>query len=313
MSLRADGHVLVIGAAGIDVKAFVNGAIAMNTSNLGEIRNNIGGVARNIAENLSRLEIPTTLLTVVGRDSPGKRVVNRSREHGINCSHIRRVANGRTGNYVAVHDTDGNLVVAVSDYDILSYLDSDYLLRHENLFGEARLIVIDGNLSHETLATVFELAQRYQTPVSVDPTSPELADHLCAYLDQMYLIVPNAAETAALCGLPEPAHDRETAIAAARQLVSLGVQIAVVTLGENGLAYADGNGSGFIRAIHTTVVDPTGAGDAFSGAAIFGLLNELSVDEAMRLGVTAASLTLQTLEAVVPELSQELLYARLVV
>jgi hypothetical protein len=33
----------------------------------------------------------------------------------------------------------------------------------------------------------------------------------------------------------------------------------------------------------------------------------------MRLGVTAASLTLQTTESVVPTLTQELLYARLVV
>jgi hypothetical protein len=33
----------------------------------------------------------------------------------------------------------------------------------------------------------------------------------------------------------------------------------------------------------------------------------------MRLGITAASLTLQTYETVVPELSQELLYNRLAV
>jgi pseudouridine kinase len=37
------------------------------------------------------------------------------------------------------------------------------------------------------------------------------------------------------------------------------------------------------------------------------------VDEAMRLGATAASLTLQTPETVVPNLSQELLYDRLVI
>ena len=76
---------------------------------------------------------------------------------------------------------------------------------------------------------------------------------------------------------------------------------------------ADSTGSGYIDALRTNVVDSTGAGDAFTGATIFGLLNEVPVDEAMRLGVTAASLTLETLESVVPNLSQELLYARLVV
>jgi pseudouridine kinase len=99
----------------------------------------------------------------------------------------------------------------------------------------------------------------------------------------------------------------------ARTLVTLGVEIAVVTLGEAGLAYADSNGGGYINALNTQVVDTTGAGDAFTGAMIFGLMNDVPIDEAMRLGITAASLTLQTTETVVPNLSQELLYSHLVV
>ena len=93
----------------------------------------------------------------------------------------------------------------------------------------------------------------------------------------------------------------------------MGGAIAVVTLGEQGVAYADGSGGGFIRAMRSQIVDSTGAGDAFSAAVIFGLLNEVTVDEAMRLGMTAASLTLQSRETVLPDLSQELLYDKLVV
>src|SRR5690606_30725709 len=122
---------------------------------------------------------------------------------------------------------------------------------------------------------------------------------------------PNAVETKTLCGLEQPATDRDTANEAARQLVQMGASIAVVTLGAQRLAYADGSGGGFIRAVHTQVVDSTGAGAAFTGAVIFGLLNEVPVDEAMRLGVTAASLTLQSRETVLPDLSQELLYDKL--
>jgi pseudouridine kinase len=142
---------------------------------------------------------------------------------------------------------------------------------------------------------------------------PTLAVRLVDFLPSLYLVAPNAAETTALCGLPDPAQNREAAIDAARQLVSMGVKIAVVTLGEQGVAYADGSGGGFIRAVRTQVVDPTGAGDAFTAAVIFGLLNEVTVDEAMRLGMTAASLTLQSRDTVLPQLSQELLYDKLVV
>ena len=63
------------------------------------------------------------------------------------------------------------------------------------------------------------------------------------------MVAPNAAETTALCGLPNPATTRDNAIDAARQLVSMGVEIAVITLGAQGVAYADGSGGGFIRAV----------------------------------------------------------------
>jgi pseudouridine kinase len=277
------------------------------------VRNSVGGVARNVAENLSRLEVPVILLTAIGRDVQGARVIKQCRDSGINCRHVRRVADAQTGHHVALLKRDGELSAAVSDFDVLKYVDSDYLQKHERLFAAAALVVIDLNLSEEALATVFELAQRYGTRVAADPTSPELAVRLRPYLSQLYLVTPNAPETSVLCGLQHRAYDHDSAIDVARQLVGYGVDLAVVTLGEQGLAYADPNGSGYIRAMHTNVVDSTGAGDALTGAAIFGLLNQVPVDEAMKLGVTAASLTLQTRESVVQDLSQELLYARLVV
>jgi pseudouridine kinase len=231
----------------------------------------------------------------------------------VDTTHVRIMPGQRTGTYLAVLRPDERLLVAISDFAVLAAIDADYLKGHEPLFAGAAMIVIDATLDDDALATVFELAGNYRVRVCADPTTPRLAGRLRPYLDRLYMVCPNAAETTALCDLENPAHDHESAIAAARQLVALGVQIAVVTLGENGLAYADSSGGGYIRAIQTQVVDPTGAGDAFTGAAIFGLLNDLEVDEAMRLGATAASLTLQSQQAVLRNLSQELLYARLAV
>jgi pseudouridine kinase len=205
------------------------------------------------------------------------------------------------------------LITAISDFAVMESVDSNYLIGHERLFAEAAMIVLDATLTPPALETAFELAARHDVRVCVDPTSPALAVKLCPYIDHMYMVSPNAAETTALCGLADPAHDYDTAIHAARHLVSLGAKIAVVTLGEKGLAYADGSGGGHLPAISTHVIDPTGAGDAFSGTVIFGLLNEVPLDEAMRLGVTAASLTLHSPYTVLPTLSQELLYDQLAI
>ncbi|NJN54299.1 MAG: carbohydrate kinase family protein [Anaerolineae bacterium] len=61
------------------------------------------------------------------------------------------------------------------------------------------------------------------------------------------------------------------------------------------------------------MVDSTGTGDAVTAAIIFGFLNNLPPREAIRLGAAAASLTLQTNETVVPDLSLDMLYDHLIV
>ena len=308
-----EGHVLVIGSAGIDVKGRPDTDLEWETSNLGRVRNSVGGVARNIAETLARLEVDTILLTAVGQDAAGRRVVRLCEGAGINCDYIRRIPNARTGTYMALLTPTGDLMTAISDFAVIDHIDPDYLRQHEALFADAAMIVIDATLTPDALATVFELAGRYQVRLCADPTTPQLAVKLCDYIDRMYMVSPNAAETHVLCGLENTAHDHETAINTARHLVTLGSEVAVVTLGERGLAYADSSGGGFIPAVNTRVVDPTGAGDAFSGAVIFGLLNEVPIDEAMRLGVTAASMTLQSTHTVLPNLSQEMLYEQLAI
>ncbi|MCB9450825.1 MAG: carbohydrate kinase family protein [Anaerolineaceae bacterium] len=308
-----EGYVLVIGSAGVDIKGTPLAPLEWGVPNLGRVRNRAGGVARNIAENLARLEIETILITAVGDDAEGDRVLDYCEDNGIDCTHARIVENARTGTYMALLTPEGDLEVAIGDFAVINMIDRDYLLEHEPLLADAAMVVIDTTLSEDALHTVFELAARHKVRVCADPTTPALAAKLCPYISQLYFVAPNAGETTALCGLENPAHDQDTAISAARQLVGLGAKIAVVTLAEKGLTYADSSSSGFIRAINTQVVDASGAGDALTGAVIFGLLNEVPLDEAMRLGVTAATLTLQTPETVLPNLNQELLYDKLVV
>ena len=302
--------VLVIGSALLEIAGMPVDPTRAGQRQFGSVRFTVSGVARNIAENLARLEIDATLLSALGDDDIGEQALRQSRAAGINCDHVLRVSGVNTASSL-IFGRGGDAVERLDDYSIQHYLDSDYLLEHEWLFRQAALIVIDATLTEEALDTLFELAARYDTLVCADPTSPLLAGRLRKYISNLYLIVPNASETAALCGLDVSATEREGAIHTAQQLVNMGATIAVVTLGEQGLAYSDSSGGGFIRAVHAEVVDPAGAGDAFSGAVIFGMLNDVPIDEAMRLGVTAASLTLESEETVLPTLCQELLYEAL--
>ncbi|MDE2747532.1 MAG: PfkB family carbohydrate kinase [Chloroflexota bacterium] len=303
-------YVLVIGSAVLDISGRTVDTLRPGMRQYGHIHASVSGVARNIAENLARLDINTVLLSAIADDDIGQHLITHSMLAGIDCSRVLRVGGARTATSMLLYHSDDSCT-RVDDLSIAGSLDSDYLMEHEGLFEEAALVVIDATLPEEALDTLFELAMRHRARVCADPTSPLMASRLRRFIPNLYLIVPNASETAALCSLSEPATERDSAIGTAQQLVNMGANIAVVTLGEHGLAYADSSGGGYIRAIHTEVVDTAGAGDAFSGAVIFGILNDVPIDEAMRLGVTAASLTLESEDTVLQSLNQELLYDEL--
>jgi pseudouridine kinase len=304
-------HVLVIGASSVDIKAHALGVLGSGGAIRGQIRSSLGGVARNIAENLACLGVSTTLLSAVGADGAGKRLLAQSRESGIDTRHVLVTPDGRSGSYVVVFNESGSRYVSVDDMAIVERLSRRYINDRRRLFRDASMVVIDANLPKETLETVFRLAGHYNVPVCADPTSQSLASRLCPFLGNLFMVTPDLSEAEALLG-QGPIVGRDDAIRAAKLLVARGIRIAVITLAEFGVCYATSNESGHVPALDIDIVDLTGAGDALTAAVIFGLLEEMPVGEAMRLGVAAAALTIQSRDTVYRELSLEKLYDQLV-
>ncbi len=306
--MNEHGPVVVIGGANLDVIGQTDTPLNTGSSTPGRIRSGLGGVARNIAENLARLEVETLLLTAVGDDDAGHRIFDQATGSGIDVSEALTMPNCGTGAYLALLDSDGAVNVAVDDMSIMNHLTPDYFQGRRHLFRDARLLVLDANLSPDSLNTVIDLCHEYDVPICGDPTSTSLAPRLKPHLADLLLISPNVIETGVLCGDTFAPHDRDAALAAARHLVQLGVESAIITLGEYGVVYGDSDTAGHIPAVQTEVVDQTGHGDAMTAAVIFGLLEDIPLDECVRLGVRAATLTLRTRETVRADLSVDLLY-----
>jgi pseudouridine kinase len=310
-SISSELPVLVIGAAGWDVVGRLKSNLLPSTSNPAQIRLSFGGTARNVAESLLRLGTPVTFLTVVGEDETGHRIIQSLEEVGGNVEAVLYSNKYPTGSYLAVINTDGKLQYGLDDMRVLSELNPQYIHINEDYFGEASLVFFDTNLSKEVIRTIMSIARRLKVPVCADPTSRLLANRLSPYLPRLRLIVPNVVEAAVLCKLNTIPSTRKDAMAAAKQLVSQGVQIAIVTMAESGVCYATSETSGHIPTERIEIVDPTGAGDALTAAVLFGLINQMPVDDAVRLGVAAESLTLGYRGAVLPDLSLEKLYDQL--
>lgn len=310
-NLGDTASVVVVGAAAMDTKGHALEPLQPGTSIAGHIRVSVGGVGRNIAENLARLGLQTTLLSAVGDDEAGRHLLAQARRSGVNVDHVLVSPDCATAAYLAVLDREGNLSVSVADMSIMQDVTPRYLYDRRRWLRRASMVVVDANLSPKSLASLFRQTRQHGIPVCADPTSTSLAPRLCSHLKDLYMITPNALEAEALCG--RPARDRDEAIIAAKRLVSLGVEIAIITLADQGLVYATSGQSGHIPAIECEIMDLTGAGDALTAAVIFGLLNHFPLDDAVRLGVSAATLTLQCRETVYPELSLEILYDKMVI
>lgn len=306
-------HVLVIGAILLDTKGKPYDGLEPNTSNPAEVRITRGGTARNVAENLGLLGAEVVLMSAIGDDLIGHQLVEQTAAAGVNVEYVQVIEGENTGAYLAVLEEDGSLSVALDDVQVMRHITTKYLKKHSQLFEDASIVMMDGSLSEAAMAKVVELCQQFNVPLCADPSSARLAYKLRPYLSHLHLVVPNEVEAAELCQCDYTGHDPDVSLDLARSLVKQGVKNVVVTLFDFGLDYATPKETGYIPPSYMEMVDSTGTGDAVTSAIIFGMINDLPTIQSIRLGAAAASLTLQTSETVVPDLSLDMLYDHLIV
>jgi pseudouridine kinase len=201
--------------------------------------------------------------------------------------------------------------MSIDDMEVLELINPSYIHRNRGWFKEASMVIMDANLAPSSITSTLQAAARYKVPTAMNAVSVGLAPRIRSFLPQLSIVAANKQEAAALVERPLETH--KDVQNAAKALVTAGAETAVITLAENGLCYATPSESGYIEAISCDVVDNTGAGAALMAAVVYGLVNNVPVDEAMRLGVSAATLTLKCTETVCTSLNLDMLYDQLVV
>lgn len=303
--------VVVVGGANMDVKARSARPAVPATSNPGTATITPGGVGRNVAENLARLGTRTHLVSAVGGDGLGDQVLAATSAAGVHVEHVRR-STRPTGTYTAVLDADGELVVAVADMTAADDIDTAQVGAARDLIANAELLVLDGNLSPETLAYALDLAVDAGVRVILEPVSvPKAAAraHLVSADRPLFAITPNRDELATLTGLPA-GNAREVRKAAAA-LHDRGVRYVWTHLGDRGSLLSGPDGVVPVEVVTADVVDVTGAGDAALAAFAHALLAGEDVASAAAYGHAAAALTIAGPHTVRPDLTDRLVRSTL--
>lgn len=296
----------VVGAANIDIGGFPAGMAVMGDSNPGRIRMSAGGVGRNIACNLARMGVETHMITALGADGFAGVIREDCRRAGVDLDGALVFEDAASSAYLFIADAAGDMALAVNDMDICARLTPEALEGRIPMLNRMDAVVLDANLSPETLAF---LASRVEVPVIADAVSAVKAPKLKPILPRLFAVKPNAMEAGALTGIPIT--DRASAEAAARALRAMGANRAFITMGERGVCCAGDGQTLFIPGEPVRMVNATGAGDAFTAALAWATLRELDLSQSALAGLAAASIAVEGVQTVNPDMSPSALENRI--
>ncbi|KIP21919.1 5-dehydro-2-deoxygluconokinase [Anoxybacillus ayderensis] len=249
----------------------------------------IGGSESNVAIGLARLGHRVGWISKVGDDEFGKAILSFLRGEGIDISQVKVVPKTFTGIYFKEkrrhNDTRVYYYRRGSAASQLSPSDLD-----EEYISKAKYLHITGitpalsKSCEETIFAAIAMARYYKVKVVFDPNiRMKLWSNLDVARDVLFriaiqsdIILPGITEVAFLLG-------DGTIEKWGRQLIEMGVSLVVIKLGERGAHYFTKTNHDYIQGFPVKyVVDPVGAGDGFTAGLLSGLIDGLSVADAVR-------------------------------
>ncbi|MBU2515585.1 winged helix-turn-helix transcriptional regulator [bacterium] len=296
--LDEEDYVVVIGGANMDITGFSDNLLVPNDSNPGRIRMSSGGVGRNIAANLAKLGIQTKLISAVGDDLFGRRIIEDSSLAGIDTAYIKTVSAHPSSIYLSIINATGEMDVAVSDMKITDSLDTEWLKKHHQLISGAAAVVMETNLPQSSIRY---LANTHGAKLFLDTVSTTKTKKVKDIIGSFHTIKPNRIEAEYLTDFKiQNQTDVEKAV---RFFLDKGTTNVFISLGKEGVAYGTADKTGFFKMKTERMVNTTGAGDAFMAVLVYGYLNDIDIHEAVKLASTASYLTLTSEDTSNPEIS----------
>lgn len=202
LSRSCSADVVVAGALAIDLSCDLdrNRESSINpqlqTSNPATITQTLGGVGQNIATTLHYLGTSVRLCSIVADDIAGSTALAMLSERGLSCTGIKTIKNGwRTAQYVAINNSQRELVLAMADMKILErVLDFDLSWISYLNTCKPKWLVVDANWDESTLHKLIIAGRASGAMVAYEPVSIAKSKRLFALTGEFkgtLMAVPN--------------------------------------------------------------------------------------------------------------------------
>lgn len=291
--------ITVIGAAIIDILAypvnedvFSSGSIPMET-----IKMSFGGDALNETLILSKLGKKVQLISKIGDDEAGQRILGMLMENGISTDSITVRQDLSTGINIVLIDSKGERHFLTNPSSSLRKLDLPDI---QPFLNDAAEIVSFASMFVSPMMTISKMKELFSyikmrgKVLAVDLTKAKNGEkiqdisELLPYID---FIFPNEEEISLLTGEVSPYKNAEI-------LLDMGVKTAVIKCGEKGCVIGDKNGIRTIPAVPVKkCVDTTGAGDTFVSGFLWALSEGYDVTKCAQFACAAASCAVESIGA----------------
>lgn len=297
-----DTLISVIGGANVDMSATLTDAFIAADSNPGHVEVGYGGVARNIAHNLTLLGARTQLLTIFGGDLFGGLLHDYCKQQGIDVHLSERNSSLRSGTYLCINNHAGEMIAAVADTEAIRLVTPEWLAKRSGELNISDYVVADTNIGEESIRWLME---NVTVPLFIDGVSTTKAHRVInalhkAKLPYLHTLKLNLKEALAVT-------EKQTYGEAAQELLNLGVAHVYITLGSEGVYCRTAAEEWLFPALPGEIVNTTGAGDAFLAGVVYAHAKGIDFPQTAQYGLMAARATLMTPKAVNPEIANILL------
>lgn len=251
-----------------------------------------GGKGINQSIGAAKLGHRVTLIGNVGSDPESDEIYKSLNQYGVDSFGVKRCADIATGKAYIFVEPSGASTISILSGANDSFSPTD-ILEKEHLFENTGYCLLQSEVPLETIAEACRIAHKNKAKTILKPSArSKIPQNILSKID---ILIPNKNELNELC--PACTSIEE----AAAHLLKCGINVVIVTLGEQGCYVRTHEWEEYIPAAHFTPVDNTGASDAFISALASYLLNGYELKKAVRIATYAAGFCISR-EGVVPAL-----------
>ena len=252
-----------------------------------------GGKGCNQAVAIARLGGKVNFISKIGKDAYGKLALETLKKNNINTENIiqdEKLQTGVAGILVDQQSGKNAINVIVGAPNSLKINEMNNQI---NLIKSSKIFLTQLEIPKDVTLYCLKTAKENGCLTILNPApASEISKEFYSYIDYF---TPNETEAEFYTGI-KITNEKE-AKQAADKLINLGIKKIIITLGEKGLFYSDGQEEIHLKASSVKAIDTTGAGDAFNGALAFSLSKGKPIKACLELANKAAGLSTTKLGA----------------